>query len=189
MEVFIHFIFELVKIALLSSFYAFILLMLIKLYGSFRPKSWLYNLTRKEAKFWRKSFVVIYLILFIWQFTYWGNHGLGDSARIPIGYGKDIRQINGLFTFIRPKGYETETFPVYAYSLNKNYCFGETDEDVSKNQYFIWNLETNEAENYETIQEFQTRALQLKIPINTKLSTFRKGYSNYWNEWRFWLLP
>ena len=41
-----------------------------------------------------KLWVCIAVGLFAFSFSYWGNHGLGDSSRIPIGNWQTISNIN-----------------------------------------------------------------------------------------------
>jgi len=72
----VHFLFELIKIALLSAVYGSIIFFMVR---------WAYSSKVKNAKpTWQRCFSIIYVILFIFMFTYWGNHGLGDESFIPI---------------------------------------------------------------------------------------------------------
>lgn len=74
--------------------YATILIYLLKLISKFRSNTWIDKISNRKKRVW---FVIGFLVstsLFIFLFSYWGNHELGDSARIPIGYENEILNIN-----------------------------------------------------------------------------------------------
>jgi hypothetical protein len=185
MEVLFHFVFQLVKISIIASVYATILLLLFKQLKKSTPQSWSQKVTADKNKFWFGSWSFIIIILFIWMFTYWGNHGLGDTARIPIGYDREIKQINGEYAFISPNGYEIEMFSIESYAVKNNYCTGK----AKKNLYYIWNLETNDVETVESLVKYKEHTNKLQLPNSGKFIDFQNGYQRFWGGWRFWLLP
>ena len=81
-----HFIFELVKISILGCIYATLTLVTFKIIGRFKPESWFDIVSRKKLRLWFLSGLIASFGLFGFMFTYWGDHGLGDWARIPIGH-------------------------------------------------------------------------------------------------------
>ena len=185
MEVLFHFIFELVKIGVLASIYAAILLFVFARINKSNSESWFQKITANKKKFWFVSGAIISILLFVWMFTYWGNHGLGDSARIPIGHGKEIEQINGNWSFISPNGHEYEMFTIQSFAVKDNFCVGETEQ----NSYYIWNLETNDVETIKTLKEYQVKAENLNLPNLHEFKSFWDGYQKYWGGWKFWFLP
>ena len=187
MEVLFHFIFELVKIAILASIYALILLFIFRQINKSNSESWFQKATSNKKRFWFITGAIISFLLFGWMFTYWGNHGLGDSARIPIGNNKEIEQINGTWSFISPNGHEFEKYSIHSYAVSGDFCAGRTKANAE--QYFIWNLETNNIETVNTIKEYEMKANDLNLPPINEFVEFWDGYKNYWSGWRLWLLP
>jgi hypothetical protein len=82
-----HFLFELVKIAILSICYAGLMMLIGRM---------LFN--RVYLKFGR-VFCSIYAALFIFMFTYYGDHGLGDESKIPIGHWEIVEAGDGYAYF------------------------------------------------------------------------------------------
>lgn len=184
MEVLFHFVFQLVKIAILSTFYLGILLLITRI-PSLSKKSYCKNLKSKtDTKLF--TWVVLSLILFIWQFTYWGDHGLGDYSRIPIGKWQAIEQIDYDNMFIRPDGHEFETLGIKNYSLDKGYCFGLMSEE---GEYFIWNLSTNGIQKFDNHIEYYKVILSKDLDNSIVFHSFEEAYRSHWGGWRFWLLP
>jgi len=84
MEFLFGFIFEFIKIGFLASFYAFIILLVFRRTGKTKLSSWLNKRLKNRIIFWFINGTFISIFLFIWMFTYWGEHGIGDASRIPI---------------------------------------------------------------------------------------------------------
>ena len=185
MEVLFHFIFQIVKISILSLIYIFILAAISQL-PFFKKIKFLNDLNhykRTRVITW----FVLGFILFIWSFTYWGSHGLGDYARIPIGYGRQIERINATITYITPEGHELETYGINEFATENKFCFGKS-RGMDKTVYFIWNLESNKIVKYKSKRQYIKQLSKHGIK-NPKYNTFYEAYDNYWNGWRFWLLP
>lgn len=191
MEVIIHFVFEILKIAVLSSLYAVLLLLLFMfLERKFRSDSFA-KFLKDKFRFWMISAFIISIILFVFMFSYWGNHGLGDSARIPVGYGKEVTETNGTNAYINPDGYEFGDLPIKKFIKKDYFLVGETDESpVDKPlPYFSWNLKNGKFKLFSDKTEFDKYLIQNQLPEQNEFRTFYENYSNYWNGWRFWLLP
>lgn len=191
MEVIIHFVFEVFKIAVLSSFYAVLLLLLFMfLERKFRSGSFA-KFLKDKFRFWMISVFIISIILFVFVFSYWGNHGLGDSARIPVGYGKEVTEINGANAYINPIGYEFGDLPVKKFIKKDYFLVGETDTSPVDQPlpYFSWNLKNGEFKLFSDKTEFDKFLIQNQLPEQNEFRTFYENYSDYWNGWRFWLLP
>jgi hypothetical protein len=101
MDVLFHFIFELIKISILGCIYATLTLLTFKIIGHYKPDSWFDKVSKKKLRLWFLSGLVISVGLFFFMFTYFGDHGLGDSAKVPIGHFKVARQINGIDTYLQ----------------------------------------------------------------------------------------
>jgi len=182
MEVLIHLIFKLIKIAIFASIYSLILLLVFRQINQSNPKSWFQRTTINKTKFLFITGLIISILSFGWMFTYWGNPGFGDSARIPIGYGKEIEK-NGILSYISPNGYEMRMYLIRSYAVNRNFCTGE-DKD---GHYFIWNLETNEITKLNSPEKYLIKAAELNLPPIEDFQSFWQGAYTYWGGWRFWL--
>ena len=77
-----HFIFELIKISILGCIYASLTLVAFKIIGRYKPDSWFAKASRKKLRLWFLSGLIISVGLFGFMFTYWGDHGLGDSYEL-----------------------------------------------------------------------------------------------------------
>lgn len=193
MEALFHLIFELVKIFILSCVYARLVLSVFELIATFKPGSWIDRVSKKKIRFLFLSGSIIYISLFIFMFTYWGNHGFGDSAKIPIGYGIVVKNINW-------DGYGCleglETSDNFSIQMTKflvvdNKLIGNLDSWFYsyQNAYFVYEMKPKKIREFGTQGEFDEYALANNLPTSEKLLTFEQNYRNRWSGWRFWLLP
>ena len=175
MEVAIGFLFELVKISVQSALYSYVILLL---FGAFFSK-------KIKPKPWLLLTVLIVICMFSYMNTHWGEHGLGDSKRIPLPNNKEISQMNGNYAYIAIGEYQT--LPIDEFAIKDNYLIGLTGNDAIEKHppFFSWNIENNQVIFYDTknaldsISEFK----------NVEFKSFHKHYSEYWGGWRFWVLP
>ncbi len=192
MEASFHLIFELFKIVVLASVYSLIIFYFLHSIGKYFPGSWFDRVSQKKLRLWFLSCLVISLLLFVYMFTYWGDHGLGDSARIPLGNGKAVDQINGTMTYITPTGYESEMLTIDEFAVTKKYLFAKVADAKtvpSVKEIAVWDLKTDGVElleHYSDIEIFKTKN---KITDQLTFHSFGNHYAAYWGGWRFWLLP
>jgi hypothetical protein len=191
-EVLIHFVFELIKISILGCLYATIIIYLLKLIAKFKPNTFIEKILNRKKIAWFAIGFLFSISLFIFLFSYWGNHELGDSARIPIGYDKEISNINWTkyanFEGVKSlDGYEIYTTK---FKNDGKILCGNYDSDFYdyKNSYFVYNLEIDQLTEFTTEAEYNTYAVKNEIPKTNQFLTFEDNYGNYWNGWRFWLL-
>lgn len=193
MEALFHLLFEIVKIWILAGIYALILLGLFRLIGKSKPESWFHKVTANKKKFWFSTGISISIFLFIWLFSYWGNHGLGDFARIPIGNGYAVKNINwtayGYLKKIETS--EGKRLEMTKFEMKDNKLIGNLDSwfYIYSNQYFILDLKTDELIEFENKVAFDEFATKNNLSKSEELKSFRSNYLEYWNGWRFWLLP
>jgi len=188
MEVSFHFIFELVKISILGSIYATLTLLAFKIIGRYKPDSWFDRVTKKKKRFWWLSGFVISVGLFFYMFTYFGNHELGDSARVPIGHFKVVRQINGVVSYIQNSN--GDQLEISKFTFDKDNLYAETERfDRKKGDYVIWNLRNDSWTFYQTKEDYLVYAERHHYPIPDNFEEFWEFYKKHWHGWRFWLLP
>lgn len=192
MEALFHLIFQLLKIGILSFIYSSILIELLILIDKIKPFEFVKKIKSNKKKYRINFGLFISLGLFIYSFTYWGNHGLGDSALIPIGYSKTISNINwteyshlnSVQTSDEIK-IETTKFKVKDAKLCGNLDSWFYDFD---NSYFVLDLKTDELIEFETEKKFNEYAIKNDLPKSDELLDFRKNYSDFWGV-RLLLLP
>jgi hypothetical protein len=183
MAALLHFCFELIKIGILSSAYALILLLIAVLIKKISPTG-SERALKNKLKFWKKAQRVIFLLLFIFMFTYWGNHGLGDDSYLPVGHFQTVYQSDE-FDYLEDKHDTQLNISNFTYDANNLYAeagrdmFGKVAGD-----YLVWNLKNNIWKFYSKDQY-----LNSKYPLPITFLSFNDQYNNYWSGWRFWLLP
>src|SRR5687767_11916204 len=90
------------KIAIQASIYAAITLFIARVVSIYRPDSVIERVSRSHKRFWRNT-CFFFAAGLIWHYnTYWGEHGLGDSARLPLGYGEIIEETNSMEAYFEP---------------------------------------------------------------------------------------
>ena len=188
-----HLIFQLVKISLLASLYALIAVGLISIIPEAWKISFVTTVKSEKKKHWFLFGAIISILLFLFSFTYFGDHGLGDSARIPIGNWETIENINWT-EYGTLKNRETgkgNQIITTKFKVSNNVLCGNLEShfyDYSNN-YFCFNLKTKELKEYRTESEFNTYVRQNNLPSTSELQRFRQNYSDYWHGIRFVFLP
>jgi hypothetical protein len=189
MEYLFGFIFTLFKIAIQASFYATAATWLIGLATTRYPNSALRRIGYDGWLVWQHSYFVAFIGLFLFSCTYWGDHGLGDSARIPLGHGEEMSEINGNETFFEggkpfmvsdmAGSQQVDKFQV----ANNVLC-----AQAERKRYFIYNLATKKSRVFTDSLEYNAYAAPRGLPASNKLQSFWRHYKRYWGGWRFWLL-
>jgi hypothetical protein len=168
-----HFGFEIFKIALQAAVYSLVLMLFISIIIKTTENR------RLNIKFETVYFGIAGL-LFIFSFTYYGNHGLGDEANIPIGHAKTINSSDGYaYLNMERTQISIDSFLV----RNDHLCF------ASKNDYYDYQLPSGKYVKYSSRQEYEAYAKKNHLPLVNDFKTFYPQYDAYWNGWRFWLLP
>jgi len=193
MEVLFHFIFQLIKIGILASIYSFILIGILLIIGKFKPTEFIKRVKTEKKKYWFSFGFLISIGLFIFSFTYWGNHGLGDGPMIPIGHWETIENTNWTeYGYLKGQktsdgiDIETTKFKVANDKLCGNLKSWFYDFE---NTYFVLDLKTDEMTEFKTESEFNEYAENNKLPNSNELLSFEENYRNHWSGIRFLLLP
>jgi hypothetical protein len=191
MEVLFHFIFQLIKIGILASVYSALLIVILIILSRNKSFEFLKNVKKEKKKFWLVFGLLISIGLFIYSFTYWGNHGLGDSARIPIGNFKEVGETNGINAYIEPENYPYGAMVVHSFVMADKHLTGKTEvSPVDRPKpYFSWNLEKDKIVYFDSETEYNTFAKNHNLPKSAEFKTFRENYKQYWGGLKFWLLP
>jgi len=124
-----------IKTALLSGAYALLVIIISKLL-SLKINSNLLNRTVQHLlTLWLFSGFVIFILLFCYSSTHWGDKGLGDAARLPLHYNRQILMTDNSWVFIEPRGQQIEGQHITSFAVTKNYLFA-----TSEHGKFIWDL-------------------------------------------------
>ena len=128
-----------------------------------------------------------YAGLFLFSCTYWGNHGLGDSARIPLGHGEAIEETNGAEAYFDaevPLQLSTDQPFIAKFQVADDVLCGQAND----NSFFVYSLITKEQQHFANEREYNAYAKPRGLAVSGELQSFWKQYGYYWGGWRFWLL-
>lgn len=185
-----HLIFELIKISILSSIYACLIILVFKIIANYKPNSWFEKVSHKKFKLWFMSSFCIFNFLFIFMFSYFGDHGLGDSARIPVGHGRAIQEVDGMQAYIQDEG-PISMIEIDRFKIAENFVYGfiSKGNENYEGSFFVYNLENNSVKTFEKENDYINLLKKENLDYNPEYNDFSYYYNHYWNGWRFWLLP
>jgi len=193
MEVMIHFVLTLVKIAVQASIYAALLLLVFRVFAKRHPNSWFDRCSRRYGRFWLLSGFGISVALFMFLFSYWGFHGFGDGPRVPVSHGLVVDNTNWTeYGYIS----EIKTSDDHDLEMTKFLAFddrrmGNLDSwfDTYSNQFFVYDMRDEKLVEFPTEQAFNSYATAQGLPQASALKSFEENYHDRWGGWWFWLLP
>ena len=176
----------LLKVAVQASVYAVLLLMLAKAWVSYSPDSALARFASDSKRVWWQGALAASLVLCFFANTPWGNHGLGDYARIPLSHGLAMERTNTTAYFepvsvIEQSDVITE---IVSYQVSNDVLCAKMND----NRYFAYNLTTARYQDFADSTAYTTAARNSGLPAVTQFESFHKHYARYWGGWRFWLL-
>lgn len=185
-----HLIFELIKISILSCIYASLILLIFKIIANYKPNSWFERVSKKKLKLWFSSVIYISIFLFFFMFTHFGDHGLGDSARIPIGHWKAIQEVDGMQAYIQDEG-PISMIEIDRFKITDDFVYGFISEgnENYEGTYFVYDLVNNSVKTFGEERDFINLLKTKNLDKNLDYKDFSSYYIEYWNGWRFWFLP
>jgi len=191
MEVAGHLIFQIVKITILSSIYASIIVLgytvILKIKQQDKSRK------KKKILLWFVSAYMLGMSLFIFMLSHWGDHGLGDSARIPLKNRLAIENINWSdYGFIQGiKSQQEDVLRTSSFNIDGHELVGNLCKKGSKcgNRYFSYSYKNKTLLEFDSQLEYSIYASSKKLPSTNEFLTFEENYKKYWYEWRFWFLP
>ncbi|MGY3089167.1 hypothetical protein ACVWYF_002207 [Hymenobacter sp. UYAg731] len=183
MEYLFGLIFTLLKVAIQASVYATLLLILIRMWAGFSPDSGLAKFASNGKQVWWRSGLAASLALCLIANTPWGNHGLGDYARIPLGHDLAMEQMNGTMTYFGPVT-TIDQPEIISYQVANDVLCAKAD----KNLYFTYDLGLKRYRTFADSTEYNSTAKNLGLPTTSQFESFHRHYARHWGGWRFWLL-
>ncbi|MBJ6108655.1 hypothetical protein JAO73_06530 [Hymenobacter sp. BT523] len=187
MEYVFGLIFTLLKVAVQASVYATLFLVLISVWARFSPDSGLAKFTSNGKRVWWQSGLAASLALCLIANTPWGNHGLGDYARIPLGHGLAIEELNGTTAYFEPVSMTEQSdviTEVVSYQVSNDILCAKMNDG----RYFTYDLAARHYQPFADSTAYNSTAQKLGLPVETQFESFAKHYNRYWENWRFWLL-
>ncbi len=184
MEVLFHFIFQLFKIAVLAFVYSFFLSKVSTLLNKYRKTLKVISIAR--------AYFPAYLVLLFFSFSYYGNHGLGDGPKIPIGNWKTIENTNWEdYGYLNINNSNNRPIQLKRFLVQKNKLCGEYGGFFYSynNQYLVYDLSADKIKEFGSKETYNAYATKHKLPQAHELLSFSQNYSNYWGGIRFLLLP
>ena len=183
MEYLFRLIFTLLKVSIQASIYATLILILTKMWSGFSPSSRLAKFTHNGKRFWWRSGFTASVALFLVANTPWGDHGLGDYRRVPLGYGLAMEQINRMMAYFEPVTTLDQPEIVF-YKVADDMLCAKADDNI----YFTYDLQTRRYHTFSDSATYDSNAKNLGLPTSSQFESFHKHYARYWGSWRFWLL-
>ena len=127
------------------------------------------------------------MVLLLMANTRWGDHGLGDYARIPLGHGLAMEEMNGHTAYFEPVSITEQSeiiTEVISYQVSNDVLCAKMNNRL----YFTYNLATKHYRTFTDSSAYNSAAKNLGLPITTQFEAFNRHYARYWEGWRFWLL-
>lgn len=182
-----HLIAVCMKITLLSTFYTSMVL-LITTKGNFKL---VFSQVKKIVKMkqFPIAYPVIWLLLFVYSFTYYGDHGLGDTAKIPIGHGKIVSSVDHTTTTIRS---HNQYIILHQFYTKEDFLYAQTlQSPFSKeiNGYLIWDLKADKYITFTNEDEFKRFIEEKPQLVNGEFISFKDAYHSHWRGLKAFLLP
>ena len=189
MEVLFHFIFSIFKIIVLGYIYSFLTILTFKYLSRLNLYNWFSKVLNDFPKFKIVSRLIYSIGLFFFMFTHWGDHGLGDSSRIPLSHGREIDNINGINTYIPNTNNRRSDINIEKFAISDDIICGEVIGDTIDygGKYFVFDLKTNEVSFIKDRRQYDNYALENNLPTADKFNDFIYHYSKYWHTWRFFV--
>lgn len=189
MEALFHLVFMLIKISIQATIYGSLTFIVILIISKLKPESWAARVSKKKFKLWFYNGFIVSVGLLFFAFSYWGNHGLGDHAIVPVGHSQVVEQINSNDTYIEKKGYLQVGINDFAFDKNNLYAKTEKEFNGEKGDYVVWNLKNNDWTFYKTKTDYLAAAEKLNYMKPETFEDFRYHYKQHWHGWRLWFLP
>ena len=184
-----HFIFELIKITILGFIYSTIIYFIYKNIPNNKKPEWCENWFKSKNTLW----LYVSILLLFFMFTPFGNHGLGDSARIPISLTKKISNVNWTeYAKLNDvKSSEKNDIFLTQFKIENNVLCGNLKSDFYdyKNSYFVYEKKKKKLEEFQNENDYNKFATNNNLPKSSEFKSFKKNYSDCWSGWRFFLLP
>ena len=148
----------------------------------------MYRVSAKNKRFWLKVAGITGLFLVFFSKTHWGDHGMGDSSRIPLRHGREIVEVNNR-GYISESNYPYGILEIGNFEITDDFVFTFTPSctEDSPDEFVIWDLESNDVKFIESYEDYLKTTEKYNLPEVTEYKSYYENFSEYWLGWRFWL--
>ncbi|UOQ73053.1 hypothetical protein [Hymenobacter cellulosilyticus] len=182
-----YLIVTLLKASIQAAVYATVLLVLARLWARYAPDSRVAKYSSNRKLFWWSSAAVASMVLFFVANTSWGDHGSADHARIPLGHGLAMEEINGSTAYFEPVSINDQSEQiagVASYQVANDVLCAKMNDGSC----FTYHLSTKQYQAFTDSTRYNAAAKELGLPPTTQFASFSKHYIRYWEGWRLWFL-
>lgn len=139
---------------------------------------------------WIMSYIAIYVGLFLYMFTFWGSHGLGDSARVPIAHWREIHELNCTQAYIQSDKHVSIVL-IDKFFVTDDFVYGllTKDNENYDGLFFVYDLTSNTINTFKQEHLYVNYLKANRLELNIEYKDFDYYYSQHWHGWRFWILP
>lgn len=191
--------FIIIRIILLSTVYASIILLIVYIISRKTQNQWLRNRMNHKFRNWLLLHFLISVCLFLYSFSYWQYTGLGENPSIPIGYGQRIYSPDFAWTDFYPDLNKTELnkdeLQIENFIVKDNILCAKVSHQQSnspKYDFIICDLPNRTNQTFLTEVEYTAYAKTKGLPMKSEFYDFRTHFQEYFDKqpkWKKWLLP
>lgn len=167
----------------LAAIYSGIILVLVRLCSRLPGADWLDRHSQNKRRFWRRSMWLLFTISFFFSFTYWGDKGMGEIRRFPIGYSHAVECNDGEWTYITTADHKK--IPIGTFITNDTTLFATSDAG----RYIIFDLPSGTSQQFEDLTSYELYAKQHNLPPASSFKNFSDQCHAHWLGWRAFVIP
>ncbi len=139
------------------------------------------------------TFLAGLIVLVTYRFSYWGDKGLGEIVRVPIGYGQAIENMDGRYTYFFPKPEDTDPehdgFKIAIYYVEGKKLYAEADarfSEIPTPEYIEYDIERRTMRTLGSRVDYDALAQKGKVPGREKFYDIVGHYNRYWHRIPFY---
>lgn len=192
-------VFRIMKIIILSSAYASIIIFIFYLISKKTQNKWLHNKMKYKFINWLLLHFIISICLFLYSFSYWQDTGLGEAPSLPIGYGQRIYSPDFAWTDFYPDLNKTELnkdeLHIENFIIKDKKLCAEVSHQQSNSPTFdfiVCDLPNKTNKTFLTELEYTKYAKANRLPLKNEFYDFKTHLQQYYDrkpKWKKWLLP
>ena len=185
--------FTLLRVLFYAIGYALLTLLAFRITLRWKENGWIKQLLRFRFLTFI-CFCAVYGITFlIYSFSYWKNTGFGDFARIPIGNGYSVSNIDAAFTYLEPERNNSGRQACLNKFIvsNGKLCSEFTGYNSAgcENCFIVFDIEGEKIYEFHSLNAYASFAQQNRLPESLNFKDFWENYNAYWSSKNKWYLP
>jgi hypothetical protein len=183
-----------IKIAILSTVYALLTLLVLYIASKTTERKWLNRLMEKKFLFWFGMGFIYATVLFIYAFSFWGYSGLGDYSCIPVGNGFKVKSIDALTSswFEPDRGEYSRQADILNFKIiDRKLCaeFTGFNSFACKDCFIVFDTGTERIYEFHSPEEYSDFATKNNLPPQNQFKSFSDNYNEYWSKRYSLFLP